>query len=317
VHPDIVPGFFTPEDALENSQDGFYALNMACPSCDLSQGDEVTLTKPDIQRMDQDLEGHIVSTYDANDNRLRDGAGSEGPRVITFAGILKYGMVPLPEIILDILRIGAEGFGRPVEIEFAMSVAEDGTAEFYPLQIRPLVSSRERSEVEITDEEVSSSMIWSNLTLGNGSFSGLRDIVYVPMETFDSNRTPEIATEIGELNRSLCGRPYLLIGPGRWGTRDRFLGIPVSWDQISCCRAMVEYSSDKYRTDPSHGTHFFHNITSLEMPYFTVSGKGSSIDWKAIRKMDLVKKGPFVIHVRSGRDLSIKVDGRTGMGIVR
>jgi hypothetical protein len=226
-------------------------------------------------------------------------------------------MIPLPQIVEDVLKIGSEGFGRPVEIEFALSMGNDGVPEFYPLQIRPLVSTRERTAVEIYPHEIASSLVRSEMTLGNGLVTGLRDIVFVPIETFDSNRTPEAAMEVGEINKAMCGVPYILIGPGRWGTRDRFLGIPVSWDQISCCRAMVEYSSDIYRTDPSHGTHFFHNITSLEIPYFTVSGKGSAIDWDQIGKMEKVGDGRFVRHVRSDRDMTVKVDGRSGMGIVR
>jgi len=256
---------------------------------------------------------YLASTLDINDYRIRDGTGWNGPKVITFAGILKYGMVPLPAIVSKVLEIGQKGFGRPVEIEFAMALGKDRVPEFYPLQVRPLVTTRERGEVEISRSDLGRSVLYSEMALGNGSIQDLRDIVYIPIESFDVNRTVEIASEVGRMNESLCGAPYVLIGPGRWGTKDRFLGIPVTWDQISCAKTMVEYSTGDFRVDPSHGTHFFHNITALGIPYFTVQGKGNWIDLEWLKGLEIVDRTEHVLHLKS-RPLEVKVDGRTGRG---
>jgi hypothetical protein len=320
VHPDILPGPTDPEEILRNTQSQFYALDLRNACFDLSEGEEATLSRLDVSTADSDgTLDYLASTYDANDNRLRDGVEAHGPRVITFAGILKYKALPLVDVVSELLRLGERGMGRPVEIEFAGTSGVDGRPEFYLLQIRPLVTLRERRQVAIADEEIKSALVSTNRALGNGVIEGLRDVVLVAPETFDSVKTVEIAEEIGEINRDLGDTPYILIGPGRWGTRDRFLGVPVKWDQISGARTIIEVSLEDFRVDPSHGTHFFHNMTSLGIMYLTVPyGRGEAfIDWDGLSSGQVSSVGKYVKHIRFPSPLVVKVDGRSGKGVIR
>jgi hypothetical protein len=320
VHPEILPGPAAPEEILKSTQNRFYALDLRNACFDLAEGEEATLNLLDVS--DADRNGtldYLASTYDADDDRLRDGTGFRGPRVITFAGILKYKALPLVEVISELLRLGERGMGRPVEIEFAGTTGDDGEQEFYLLQIRPLVTLRERRQVAIEPDETKNALVSTDRALGNGVLDGLRDVILVVPETFDSLKTVEIAAEIGEINRKLDGTPYILIGPGRWGTRDRFLGIPVAWDQISGARTIIEVALEDFRVDPSHGTHFFHNITSLGIMYLTVpyGHEESFIDWNRLGSAATCEAGRYVKHVRFDLPLTVKVDGRTGRGVIR
>ncbi|MBI5001197.1 MAG: hypothetical protein HZB92_06710 [Euryarchaeota archaeon] len=316
ARPDIVLGSSSAEEMLKNSQNRFYALDAGKKSFDLSEGEDVTLLSLDLSDAEGDgtLE-QIVSTYDRNDGRLRDGL-DEGPKVVTFAGVLKYGHMPLPEILRELLSLGQRSVGRPVELEFAVEHGYGGRPEFHILQIRPLVALRERRQVAVSDGERKGALVYTDKALGNGMVEGIYDVVFVPPETFDPARTRETADEIGDLNRAI-GRPYLLVGPGRWGTRDRWLGIPVSWDQISWARAIVEVALEDFRIDPSHGSHFFHNLTALGIPYFTVPyGTKDVMDWRWLGKQPAARKNRYVAHLRLKKALVAKVDGRTGKGAV-
>ncbi|RLF65915.1 MAG: phosphoenolpyruvate synthase [Thermoplasmata archaeon] len=319
-HPNVIPGFSSVDDILSNSQTHFYALDMSCTCYDLREGEDSTLLKINVSDAEQDgVLDYLASTYDANDNIIRDGTGRPGPRVITFAGILKYDMLPLDRILKAVLQIGKRGMGRPVEIEFAATLNERGEKEFHLLQIRPLVTLKERALVRMGKKEEEGALITSNSALGNGVIYGLRDILLVVPDRFDNTMTETIAEEIGRLNGKLKDRPYVLIGPGRWGTRDRFLGIPVRWDQISGARAIVEVQTKDFRVDPSHGTHFFHNLIARGMPYFTVqySKRADRINWKELLSMKAAFEGRFVRHIRTEEPFLVKVDGRSGRGLVR
>ncbi len=318
-HPNIIPGLSSPEEILKNTQEFFYALDLSKTCFDLADGEEVTLKALDILAANEDgMLEYLGSTYDINDNRLRDGINSDGPKFITFAGILNYNMIPLVHVIREVLTVGERGMGRPVEIEFAGIIAEDEKPEFYVLQIRPLVSLRERRRVVINEQERINALISTNKALGNGIIGDLRNVVLVPPETFDPAKSEEIAIEIGEINKELKGTPYILIGPGRWGTRDRWLGIPVEWDQISLARTIIEVALEDYRIDPSHGTHFFHNITSLGIMYFTVpfDEEGSFIDWDEFRATKPLITKKFTKLYRLPFSMVVKVDGRSGSGVV-
>lgn len=317
-HPDVIPGFTTPEEALKNSQQAFYALNLEQTCFDLTVGENVTLLSLPIAKAEEDENlDYVASTYDANDNRLRDGIAAAGPRVITFAGVLKYKIIPLASIMEELMKIGQNGMGRPVEIEFAVSEDDAGKPVVYVLQIRPLVTMREHKVVHVGEAEKSGAIVLSDRALGNGVMEDITDIVYVPPELFDPSKTFEIAGEIGEINNEL-GKPYVLIGPGRWGTRDRWLGIPVAWDQISHARGIVEAALENFRTDPSHGTHFFHNITSLGIMYLTVpyGKKESFVDWDWLNAIVPETEKKYVRHLRVKTPLSIRVDGRSGLGVI-
>ena len=281
-------------------------------------GEDVTIDK--IPAEEAEKEGtmdYVVSTYDANDGRLRDGYHEDGPRVISFAGVLKYKMLPMVEVLKEILNIGSRGMGGPVEIEFAFRFNDNKKPEFYILQIRPLVTQKERSQVSISKDEIAKARISTDRALGNGKIEEIHDIIYIDPNSFDSTDTVNYAQEIGKINKSLGGAPFILVGPGRWGTRDRFLGVPVEWSQISGAKAIVEVGLDNFRIDPSHGTHFFHNITSLGISYFTIPyGKaGASVDWDWLNNDGNRVEGA-VRHRHTEKPLTVKVDGRTGQGII-
>ena len=320
-YPKILQGMSTPEGAMKNSQSHFYILNLDSEgTCfDFRMGEDITLLRIPVSEAEEDgTLNYLASTYVANDNRLRDGTGYPGPKLITFAGILNHKMIPLASIVEELLKIGGTGMGNPVEIEFAGTIAPDGKPEFYALQIRPLVGLRERKEVRIKEKEREKAFIHTGKALGNGILEGIRDILFIPPERFDNTRTLDIALEIGQVNDTMEGKPYLLIGPGRWGTRDRSLGIPVEWDQISWARAIVEASLEDFRIDPSHGTHFFHNITSLGIMYFSVpyGTKTAYMDWDWLAKHEPAFQGTHVTRIKLEQDLQIKVDGRSGQGII-
>lgn len=319
AHPKVIPGFSSVDEILSNSQSHFYALDMSDACHDLRQGEDSTLLKLDLKDAEEDdILDPIASTYDPNDNRIRDGTGREGPRVITFAGVLKYSMFPLDRILKAILQIGRKGMGRPVEIEFAGYIDEKERPNFNVLQIRPLVTLKERTQVRITEEDERTSLIRSDKAMGNGMRRDIMDIVLIPPESFDNTKTIEIASEIGKINNNLNGNPYLLIGPGRWGTKDRFLGIPIKWDQISCSCAIVELQLKNFIVDPSHGTHFFHNITSLGTPYFTIqySLKQHRVDWGWLLDQEYESHGSMVRHIRLNDPIMVKVDGKHGKGVI-
>ncbi|MFW3145772.1 MAG: PEP/pyruvate-binding domain-containing protein [Thermoplasmatota archaeon] len=318
-HPGVIPGFTGPDEVMANSQTHFYSLDMEHDVCyDLKKGEDVTLVKLSVSKAERDgTLDYLASTYIAADNRLRDGTSHPGPRLITFAGILKYGRVPLVDILRTMLDIGRKGMGRHVEIEFAGSFDEKGEPKFYIVQIRPLVTLKERRQVKITDDQIENAFLYTDKALGNGVIERIRDVVYVDPGKFDKTRTVDIAKDVGKVNKELGGVPYILIGPGRWGTQDRFLGIPVEWDQISSARAIVEVSFPDYRIDPSHGTHFFHNITSLGIPYFSIDhmNRRQKIDWDWLRSHRGHTEGR-VVHIELEDPLMVKVDGRSGKGII-
>jgi hypothetical protein len=319
AHPDVLPGLSSPQEVVENTQTYFFSLDLENTDFDLSEGEEATLKTLEIAAAEaHGTLGYVASTYDANDNRLRDGVRGSGPKVITFAGIRKYGMLPLASIVKELLAVGAQGMGRPVEIEFAGTIAPDGNPEFYVLQIRPLVTLRERQQVVITDADTKGALISTDRAQGNGALEGIRDVVLVRPATFDPTRTIEIAGEISDINKALDGIPYLLIGPGRWGTRDRFSGIPVQWHQISWARAIVETSLEGFRVIPSQGTHFFHNITSLGVMYLTVAADSGGVfmNWDELSKLPAVATGKYVSHLRLPSPVVVKVDGQSGRGVV-
>jgi len=317
-HPGITPGFSTPNDIVKNTQSYFYCLDMAAADYDLIKGDDSTLLRLQVSDAEEDgTLNYVASTYDPADGMIREGVGADGPRVVTFSGVLKYGMLPLPGVIDSLLDFGTVGMGSPIEMEFALRLDSTGKPEFNVLQIRPLLTMREKASVTVSEDDRQGAFAYSSKALGNGVLRGIRDVVYVSPSEFDNTKTADLARDIGEVNGGM-DRPYLLIGPGRWGTRDRFLGIPVDWKQISWARAMVEVGLEGYRIDPSHGTHFFHNITSLGIMYFTIphGSDDASIDWDWLEKTGKRKKVGHVAHVELPFELEVKVDGRTGLGCI-
>ncbi len=319
AYPAILPGLTTPKEIADGTQSYFYALDLKKTRFDLTEGEETTLEVLEIQ--DAEADGtldYVASTYDMNDNRLRDGATSRGPKIVTFAGIRKYEMMPFAGVVKELLSLGEKGMGRPIEIEYAGTLAPDGTPEFYVLQIRPLVTLRERQQVIIDKADLDNALISTTDALGNGMLDGIEDVVLVSHDTFDSTRTTDIATEIDEINRSLDGIPYILIGPGRWGTRDRSAGIPVQWHQISWAKTIVETALEGFRVSPSQGTHFFHNVTSLGIMYLAVpfGSQERFIRWSEFDKARVITARKYVKHLRLPYPLAVKVDGHSGNAVV-
>jgi hypothetical protein len=264
----------------------------------------------------------VASTYSAQEHRIRDGAQTGGYLVVTFANILKYNTFPLADILSDVLEIGRRGMGCPVEIEFAVNLPGTGTeqrATFDLLQVRPMGINQNQVDVEIHPEDIEAAVCYSTMALGNGRTREIEDVVFVNPETFDPARTVDIATEIGKMNKQLAqqNRRYLLIGPGRWGSADRWLGIPVSWHDIYGVGAMIETATENFKADPSQGSHFFHNITSLGISYLTTSRNGDDfIDWKWLQALPAEKQTTYLRHVKLENPLTIKIDGKQSRAVI-
>jgi hypothetical protein len=262
---------------------------------------------------------HSASTYDAESDRLVPGTGRPGPRVLDFAPILVHGELALVPLLRKLLAACEDALGAPVEVEFAVSLAPGRPARFGFLQVRPLLVSEEAIDVAPADLEAPGVVVATSAAMGNGR-QQVRDVVFVDPASFEARLTPTIAGEIEHLNRGLvdAGRPYLLIGFGRWGSTDPWLGIPVRWDQISGARGIVEATLPQMNPEPSQGSHFFHNLSSFSVLYFTVplhSGRG--VDWEWLGRQEVVARTEHVRHVRTAAPLGLRVDGRSRRGVVR
>jgi len=321
VRPSAMPGFSTIQDILQNSQRMFYSLNLKNENIDLSKGEDVTLLEKDI--IDAESDGTldmVASVYDPEDDRLRDGSDHNGKKVIMFAPMLKYEQFPIVNMLKELVAIGQKGMGCPVEMEFAAELNQDKNLDFYVLQIRPLLSMREHTVVAIDDKiNIKDYFVSSSKAMGNGIFDDIKDIIFIRNKIFDRANNVEIAREIGELNKNLLNTNYILIGPGRWGSADKWLGIPVAWDQISGARVMVETPMEDIKVEPSHGSHFFHNLTSLGIPYLTVTNnpKTDFVDWDWLEALPSSEEKKFVAHVQLKRPIVVKVDGRCGRGVIQ
>jgi hypothetical protein len=321
-YPQFLPQFSTVDDILKNCQRSFYALKMKDFPEELGMNEDATLTKLEIDDFsDHPPVKHLASTYLPQDHRIRDGAQVAGYLVLTFANILKYQTFPLADILTDILEIGRKGLGCPVEIEFAANLPLEGTRKpsFDLLQIRPMGISQDHMDVEINQADIDSAVCYSTMALGNGRTKEIADIVFVNPDTFDPARTVEIATEIGQLNNQFVQqkRKYLLVGPGRWGSADRWLGIPVRWNDISGVGAMIETTTENLKADPSQGSHFFHNITSLGISYLTTSQNGTDfINWQWLKSLPTEKETNYLKHARVENPLTIKIDGKKSSAVI-
>lgn len=328
-HPQYLPQFSTVEDILTHSQRYFYAMKLTGFPEKVKTAqqatDEATLARLEVT----DAAGNaahtpirqLSSTYIPDDHRIRDMAGGSGYPVITFASILKYNSFPLPEILTEILKIGEKGMASPVEIEFAVHLPDNGdeNPEFSLLQIRPMAFSQQNLDVEIQESEIQKAFCFSTMALGHGTCSDLEDIIFVDPDTFDPAKTVDIAREIGDINKKLAqkGRKYLLIGPGRWGSADRWLGIPVTWNDISGVGHIIENRTAQMRADPSQGSHFFHNITSLGIGYLTVTENDNDfIDWVWLKSLPLAKQTTHLKHVQLDHPMVIKIDGKKSRGVI-
>jgi len=321
-HPNQVLQTSEMEMALRDTQTRFYALDMAHTGEDFKVDDGFNILSLRVKEAAKDGSlNYIASTYDPYDAVIRDGIYEGGRKVITFCGVLQQRVFPLPELLQDVQKLGAAEMRRPVEVEFACNLNDDRTGELYLLQIRPIVDSK-----QVLDEDVSAipdeqCLLRSNNSLGHGITDDICDVVYVKTGSdFTASNNPAIARDIEAINRDFLneGRNYILIGPGRWGSSDHWLGIPVKWPHISAARVIVEVALKNYNVDPSQGTHFFQNLTSFGVGYFTInaaSGNGL-VRQDVLDSMPAVCETQYVRHVRFDRPLKVMMDGKKQVGVV-
>lgn len=314
----------SPKDQFNNSQVRFYAVNMANDKPDLMEKGEsagLKLEEIPVAEKHGNLK-HTASTYVPENNLIYPGISKPGPRIINFANILKYNYIPLPKTLQLVLELGKDAMGTAVEIEYAIDLNKDdqGRASFYILQIKPLISNMMECEVDVEQIDEERVLLYSEQGMGNGCVENIRDIIYVDAERFDKTKTEEIAREIEQINLKMMDeeKPYILIGPGRWGTRDRWIGIPVKWHQISNAKVIVETSLDEFPLDASSGSHFFHNVTTMNVGYFTVQPEllKSYIKYDKLEKQGFVKKYRYFNHVRFDEPVSVKMDGRNRIYLI-
>ncbi len=315
VHPQLE--MYTPKELFKNSQVHFYAVDMQKKDINLLDGEDAGLIKLEIDRSEQHgTLKHCASVYDFNSERTIPGITSAGPRVVNFANILKYDYIPLAKSIEVILDIVSESMGTPIEIEFAIDLNKDkeGCAAFYLLQIKPLIKNIIETEINIDKIDNDRLLLFSENGMGNGRISELQDVIYVDIEKFDKLKTEKIRDEIDQLNTMMANenKKYILIGPGRWGTRDRFIGIPVNWSQISNARIIVEMSMEEFPLDASLGSHFFHNVISMNVGYFSVKHDDliDYINWDVLKNAELVNETKYLKHVRFDQPLEVVMDGK-------
>ncbi len=319
-YPHHLVQFSSVEDVLSNSQSEFFALEL-----DGSKGNDHKLRETsfslDVAEKDGTLDA-VASTYSRDNHAIYDGLSRPGSRVVSFAPILKHDVFPLAPLLDQLVQAGEAALGRPVEIEFAVGLprAAGEQADFGFLQIRPLVLSREGEELRIEDVEASRLICQSAQVLGNGRIEDLRDIVVVDFHRFERSRSGEVARDVAHFNALLgeTNTPYLLIGVGRWGSNDPWLGIPVKWDEISGARVIVEAGFRDLRVTPSQGSHFFQNLTAFQVGYFTVNPDVNEgwIDWEWLNTQPAVREEGCVRHLLLDAPAIVVMNGRAGRGLI-
>jgi CheY-like chemotaxis protein len=309
--------------AVRETQKHFFALDMKSSSFHPAVNDSLNIVKLDLKT----AEAHgtlrwLGSVYDYNNHMIRDGLMAQGLRLVTFANILKYDAFPLASIIQSVLKIGQKEMNQPVEVEFAvdLQVPKGQPPVFYLLQIRPIVDSKESITDKLEEIDPKDTLVHSKSALGNGIIDDIQDVIYIKPQTFNPANNVKLAPIIEQLNAPFHKnqKSYVLIGPGRWGSQDSWLGVPVKWTQISAARLIVETGLENYRVDPSQGTHFFQNLTSLRVGYFTVTpsiGDGY-VNTEYLDALPAVYEDDYVRHVRLPSACTVKIDGQKGMGVV-
>jgi hypothetical protein len=311
------------KDLIENSQTYFYAVDLRPKNIDFLEGENAGLAKLDIWEAERHGSlNHLASVYDPIGERLIPGTDASGPRVLDFADILKYNYIPLASTLTTLLDIAREAMGSPVEIEFAIDLTkdDDNEASFYLLQIKPLLGSVEDFDIDLDKIDKNKLLLYTDRSMGNGKIDYLRYVLYVDPELFNKSRTEEIAEEVGQINDFMQskGWQYILIGPGRWGTRDKWIGIPVHWGQISQAKIIVETSLRNFPLEGSSGSHFFHNVISMNIGYFTVyqENKEHILRWDILAKQKVIMQKNYVKLVEFPKPLIVKMDGKKRIAII-
>jgi CheY-like chemotaxis protein len=333
---DILP----PEDQLKNTQDFFFAIDMTKNDINLIEGEDITLKALTIGEAEKDGRlDQLASVWDPYNASLSAGLSKAGPRLINFAPILKYDTFPLSKILETILEIVRNSMGTPVEIEFAIDMGGEGEEitspiyaerlhhkahnnlpSFYILQIKPLIREYQEFNLDPSGIDKSNLFLYTEKGMGNGRLDDIRDIIYCNPDKFDRTKTGSMAAELEELNKKMVKekRKYILIGPGRWGTRDQWLGIPVAWAQISNAKIIVEAALKDFQIDASLGSHFFHNITSMNIGYFTVqyNSDSSFIDWSWLKSHKAKNSTEHFVHIVFNNPLIVLMDGRKSLSMI-
>jgi hypothetical protein len=322
-YPAMSPPYSSASEWMKKSQSSFYAINMSEPARRISNDEKYSLVELDLLHAEKD--GTLFfsgSTCNIQDNTIRDSLADNGPRVVTFANILKYNAVPLSDILNELLPVVSEAFGSHIEIEFAMNLDPQNKRrpEFNLLQVRPMVIGKESIETSLEGMDSDKAVCISSHSLGHGVHKNLYDLVYVEPDSFSSIHTKIIAKEVGEMNRLFVNenRNYILIGFGRWGTLDPALGIPVQWHEISRARVVIESDLDDFRVEPSLGSHFFHNLTSLGMGYFHIAKRTDAefIKWDWIKNQKIFSASNHVKCIRFSRPFEVRINALNSNGVI-
>jgi len=323
AYPQKVIQLSSVEMALRETQKYYYALDLREEAFVPSVDDGINILRLPLKDAEADGSLRFVgSTYDFQNNIIRDGINTDGKRLVTFANILNNNTFPIAEILKLLLDIGQREMNAPVEIEFAASLdVPKGSPKFFNfLQIRPIVENKEVVNEKLDQLALKDTIIYSTTALGNGSINDVRDIIYLKPEAFDASKNPEIALRLEQINNEFLRQKenYVLLGPGRWGSSDPWLGVPVRWAQISAARLIVESGLAHYRIDPSQGTHFFHNLTSFRVGYLTINTyiKDGYFDVDYLQTLTAVYEDEYIRHVRFALPLNIKIDGKKSIGVV-
>lgn len=322
-YPKKILQLSSPDLALAETQKSFYALDLNADHFHPDIDDTINLLKLNVAEAEADGTLKLVaSTFDYNNHAIKDGTLTPGRRIITFSKVLNYNSFPLAEVLSTILEIGQKEMGKPVEIEFAVNLdlPKDHPKVFSLLQIRPIVGKDETVNLKLNEIQKEDSIIISEMALGNGIIKNVSDFVYIKPESWNSSKSAEIANDLEAINDKFLAekKNYVLVGPGRWGSSDPWLGIPVRWPQISAARVIIESGLENYRIDPSQGTHFFQNLTSFHVGYFTINPhiREGFYDLDFLRSNPAYYEDKFIRHIRFDEVIRIEIDGKKNIGVI-
>lgn len=319
-YPRATPPFGGISDMMKNTQNTFWSVNMGkAPAYDpVNEAEYLVNEHISVAEPDGTLR-NVASTLDSKSGRLIMGTGRPGPRLLDFAPLLRLNDIPLVDLISEVLKVSEESVGDPVEIEFAMTFHNDKPHRFGFLQVRPMVVSNEEVDVNFNEYKADEVICSSPRVLGNGTVDNIKDIIYLKSNSFDAALTAKIANELGEINRDFVekGNHYLLIGFGRWGTSDPWAGIPVDWSQISAASVIAEAPLEGMNSELSQGSHFFHNVTGFGVKYFSIPYSGEfPVNWEWLNNIKAITETDNIRHIKLDKSLFVKVDGKSGKGIV-
>ena len=323
-YPRLIPQTDDLGKILNATQRTFWALDVSDPEVLVEAGSDAPLVELGLDQAEKDgTLIHVASVLSREEERLKDGLNASGARVVTFAPILKWETFPLAPLLVRILERVRKAMGGPAEIELAANLpdrAKNLPGEIHLLQVRPLTTAEALEPLEMVHPEEDKILVRTARGLGHGKLDGIMDILFVRPTAFDKLSTRKIAEEVEARNTLLAkeGRPYMLIGPGRWGTADPFLGVPVRWDQVSAVKVLVEADLEGFEVEPSQGSHFFHNVTTFGVFLLTVSFRkpGEKVDWEWLESRSPLWEGAYLRHIRLEEPIPVYLDGHTGSGLI-